>query len=80
MERGFEDETIFIVPKIFYFFLRGERRVSDDFRKISDLAIYHSIKKTKIFGPFIDPSRSQLLKLILDEAMEIIIENHREKK
>jgi hypothetical protein len=47
-----------------------------DFREITDLDIYHSIKKS---GPE-DQSRSQLLKLILEEAMEIVIEDHREKK
>jgi hypothetical protein len=26
-ERGFEDTTLFIVPKMFDFFIRGERRV-----------------------------------------------------
>jgi hypothetical protein len=57
---------------MFDFFIRGERRVVNDFRKITDLAIYRSIKK---YGPD-DQSRSQLLKLILDEAMEIIIKNH----
>jgi hypothetical protein len=75
-EKGSEDNIFFIVPKMFDFFIRGERRVAYDFRKITDLAIYLSIKKS---GPD-DQSRSQLSKLILEEAMEIVIENHGENK
>jgi hypothetical protein len=59
-ERGFEDKNLVIVPKMFDFFIRGERRVAYDFRKITDLDIYRSIKKS---GPD-DQSRSQRLKLI----------------
>jgi hypothetical protein len=61
---------------MFDFFIRGERRVVYDFRKITHLAIYRSIKKS---GPG-DQLRSQLLKLILEETTEIVIENQREKK
>jgi hypothetical protein len=78
-ERGLEDETIFNVLKMFDLFIRGERRMADeDFRKITDLAIYRSIKKIKTSGPYIYQSLSQLLKLIMNEAMEIIIESHGE--
>jgi hypothetical protein len=61
---------------MFQLFIRGERRVVYDFRKITDLAIYRSIKKS---GPY-DQLQSQLLKLIMEEATEIVIENHGEKK
>jgi hypothetical protein len=71
IETGFEDENLFIVPQKFDFFIRGERRVAYDFQKITDLDIYRSIKKS---GPE-DQSRSQILKLILEEAIEIVMEN-----
>jgi hypothetical protein len=50
--------------------------VAYDFWKITDLEIYRSIKK---YGRE-DQSRSQLSKLIMEESMEIVIENHGEKK
>jgi hypothetical protein len=50
--------------------------VAYDFQKITNLAIYRSIKK---YGPE-EQSRSQLLKLILEESMKIVIENDGEKK
>jgi hypothetical protein len=68
-EKGFEDKTLFIVPKMFAFFIRGEKYVTYNFQKITDLAVYRSIKKS---GPD-DQSRSQLLKLIVEEAREILI-------
>jgi hypothetical protein len=75
-ERGFEDKTLFTVPKMFDFFIRGEIRVAFYFRKITDLAIYRYINKSDTD----DQSRSQPLKLILEEAMEITIENRGENK
>jgi hypothetical protein len=47
-----------------------------DFQKIADMAIYRPIMKS---GPD-SQSRSWLLKLIVEEAIEIITENHRERK
>jgi hypothetical protein len=76
IEIGFEDETLFIVTQRFDFFIRGERHVVYDFRNITDLAIYRSIKK---YGSE-DQSRYQILKNILEEGMGIVIENHGEKK
>jgi hypothetical protein len=49
--------------------LEEERCGTYDFQKITELAIYQSIKKS---DPD-DQSQSQLLKLIPEEAMEIVI-------
>ena len=76
IERGFEDGTLFYVPKMYDFFIRGERRVAYDFLKITDFAIYGSIMKSRSE----EKSRSQLLEIIVKDAMEIVIESHRAKK
>jgi hypothetical protein len=70
LERGFHDGTIFKVPWSFYFFIKGAREVNINFMKITN--IYITLKKADSESH----SRSQLMKLILQEVMEIIIEDH----
>jgi hypothetical protein len=71
-DRGFHDGTIFNVPRSFDFFIKGEREVNTKITKITNLALYRTLKKADSESQ----SRSQLVKLILQEVMEIIIEDH----
>jgi hypothetical protein len=46
--------------------------VNINFTKITNLALYRTLKKTDLESQ----SNSQLVKLILQEVMEIVIEDH----
>jgi hypothetical protein len=45
LERGFHDGTIFKVPRSFDFFIKGAREVNINFRNITNLALYRTLKK-----------------------------------
>jgi hypothetical protein len=70
-ERGIHNGTIFKVPRSFNFFIEGARQVNKKTTKIINLALYRTLKKADSESQ----SRSQLVKLILQEVMEIV-EDH----
>jgi hypothetical protein len=71
-ERGIHDGTIFKVPRSFDFSIKGTRQVNNKSMKITNLDLYRTLKKADSESQ----SRSQLMKLILQEVMGIIIEDH----
>jgi hypothetical protein len=44
-ERGIEDGTTFNIPRSFNFFIKGAREVNINFMKITNLAVYRTLKK-----------------------------------
>jgi hypothetical protein len=68
-ERVIKDRTIFKVPRSFNLFIKGAREVNINFLKITNLALHRTLKKADSESQ----SQSQLVKLILQEVMEIII-------
>jgi hypothetical protein len=71
-ERGIQYGTIFKDPRSFDFFIKGAREVNINFTKIKNLTLYRTLKKSDLESQ----SRSQLVKIILQEVMEIVIEDH----
>jgi hypothetical protein len=71
-ERGIHDGTIFKVPKNFDLFIKGARHLNKKIMKITNLALCKTLKKADSESQF----RSQLVKLILQEVTEIVIEDH----
>jgi hypothetical protein len=70
--KGIPRRTIFKVPRSFDFFIKGAREVNIKFTKITNLALYRTLKKAD--SEF--QSQSQLVKFTLQEVMGIIIEDH----
>jgi len=71
-ERGFEDGTMFKVPRSFDFFIKAAGEVNSDYSKITKLALYKTLKNADSESK----SRSQLSKLIMQEVMDLTIEDH----